>query len=130
MPTSKEALEKSRMAFTLKMAGMSWAEVAAHDHNGEPLYSEGSAACRAAKAYIEQNDHGDDLLTHRAVDMYRFDALQRAMWRKALGGDLAAAKFCLELIKAREKLLGTQGYQPPETKVDPLDELASRRSAG
>lgn len=122
-----DVAERQRIAFTLRLAGLTWAEIAAHDHNGEPLYSEASAAQRAAKSYQEGNAHGDDLNSHRAVEMARFDALQRAMWRKAIGGDLAAAKFVLQLMKAREDLLGVKGYQPPAAVNDPLDELSRRR---
>lgn len=121
------AAERQRVAFTLRLAGLTWAEVAAHQFEGEPLYSDASGAHRAAKVYEESHAHGDDLLTHRQMDLARFDALQRAMWRKALGGDIAAAKFVLQLMKAREELLGVKGYQPPAQVNDPLDELAYRR---
>lgn len=129
MTKAADAAEKQRIAFTLRLAGLTWPEIASHEYNGEPLYSEASAAQRAAKAYEESQAHGDDLMSHRAIDMARFDALQRAMWRKAIGGDLAAAKFVLQLMKAREDLLGVKGYQPPAKVNDPLDELARRRAA-
>lgn len=122
-----EAAEKRKLAFTLRLAGLSWAEVASHDYNGSPLYGHPSSAYNAAKEYEDSLDHGDNLDTHRAVDLARFDSLQRAMWRKAIGGDLAAAKFVLEIMKAREALLGIKGYQPRESERDPLDELAKRR---
>lgn len=122
-----DAAERQRIAFTLRLAGLTWAEIAAHQHNGDSLYADASGAHRAARTYEESQQHGDDLLTHRALDMARFDALQRAMWRKAIGGDLAAAKFVLQLMKAREELLGVKGYQPKESVDDPLDELAARR---
>lgn len=125
----KEAEEKQRMAYTLRLAGLTWVEIAAHVHNGEPLYSEASAAHRAARTYEERHAHGDSLAEQRSIDMNRFDALQRAMWRKAIGGDLAAAKFVLQLMVAREKLLGLQNLTPRETVNDPLDELAKKRHA-
>lgn len=117
-----------RIAFTLRLAGLSWTEIAAHDHNGEPLYSSPGAAHRGAKVWEENHKHGDDLDEHRAVDMARFDALQRAMWRKAMQGDVAAGKFVLEIMKARERLLGLQGLQPKQVVDDPMDELAARRN--
>lgn len=122
-----EAAEKRRIAATLRLAGLTWDEVASHQHNGQRLYEHGSSAYNAVKKFEEEAQYGDDLDTHRALDMARFDALQRAMWRKAIGGDLAAAKFILQLMKAREDLLGVKGYQPKEMVRDPLDELAKRR---
>lgn len=125
----QSAAERQRIAFTLRLAGLTWSEVAKHDHNGAPLYSDGSAAYRAAQAYEKSQAHGDNLMEQRALDMARFDALQRAMWRKALAGDLPAAKFCLELMKARQKMLGVQNLQARESIEDPLDELAKKRGA-
>lgn len=127
--TQEEIKERQRIAHTLHLAGMSWAEVAAHEHNGAPLYSDASGAWRGAKAFRQSMDYGDDLMEQRAVDMARFDALQRALWRKALGGDLGAAKFVLSVMTAREKMLGVQGLTPRDTAHDPLDELAKKREA-
>lgn len=125
-----ETLERQRIAFTLRLAGLTFADIASHQHNGANLYSDASGAYRAVQSYQESHGHGDDLMEQRAIDMARFDALQRAMWRKAIAGDIPAAKFVLEIMKAREKLLGVQGYQPPTGQDDPLDELAKRREAG
>lgn len=130
MTKAPEAAEKQRIAHTLRLAGMTWAEVAAHDHGGHPLYATAGAAHAAAKTFRESQEFGDDLMEQRATDMARFDALQRAMWRKAIGGDLAAAKFVLALMQAREKLLGLHDLTPREGSGDPLDELAKRREAG
>lgn len=127
---SAESDERQRMAFTLRVAGLTFADIAAHQHEDGRLYSDASGAYRAVKAYMDRHGHGDDLLEQRNIDMARFDSLQRAMWRKAINGDIAAAKFVLEIMKAREKLLGVQGYQPPTGAEDPLDELAKRREAG
>lgn len=124
------AQEKSKIAHTLRLAGMTWQEVADHEHEGGPLYMSAGAAHDAAKRYRESQDYGDDLMEQRATDMARFDSLQRAMWRKAMGGDLAAAKFVLALMQAREKLLGLHDLTPREGSGDPLDELAKRREAG
>lgn len=118
---------RQRVAYTLRLAGLTWAEIASHEYEGGRLYSNGTAAWRAAKTYRESSSAGDDLMSHRELDMDRFDALQRAMWRKAIGGDLPAAKFVLALMRARQEMLGLKGYTPPEQEVDPLDELAARR---
>ena len=124
---TEDASDKRKLAFTLRLAGLSWAEIASHEFNGGRLYEHGSSAANAAKQYEDELDFNDDLHTHRAIDLARFDSLQRAMWRKAIGGDLAAAKFVLMLIKAREDLLGVKGYQPKDSVRDPLDELSRRR---
>lgn len=127
--THEEAEEKRKLAHMLNLAGLTWQEVASHDFNGAPLYAHAASAHAAAKQYRESNCYGDNLLEQRELDMHRFDALQRAMWRKAIQGDLPAAKFVLSLMVAREKLLGTQGVQPPTGIQDPLDELAKKREA-
>lgn len=129
MSTARESSEKQRIAHTLRLAGMTWAEVAGHMHEGGRLYATPGGAHAAAKAYREAQDYGDDLMEQRATEMERYDALQRAMWRKALAGDLAAAKFCLSVMVAREKLLGAQGLTPRDTAHDPIDELAKKREA-
>lgn len=126
---SAKGQEKQRLAHTLRLAGMSWAEVASHEFEGAPLYGSAATAHQAAKIYRDSTDFGDDLMEQRSVDMHRFDALQRAMWRKALSGDLAAAKFCVNLMIARERLLGAQNLTPRESARDPLDELARKRAA-
>jgi hypothetical protein len=121
------AAEKQRLAFTLRLAGLSWAEIAAHEYNGSPLYADVSGAHRAAQAYERSQAHGNDLMEQRSLDLHRFDALQCAMWRKAIGGDITAAKFVLKLMMAREALLELKGYVPPPSRDDPLDELSARR---
>lgn len=129
MSNAQAASDKQRIAHTLRLAGMSWSEVAGHMHEGSQLYASAGAAYTAAKKYRDQHDYGDDLMEQRATEMERYDALQRAMWRKALAGDLAAAKFCLSVMVAREKLLGAQGLTPRDTAHDPIDELAKKREA-
>lgn len=128
MPNTPENQEKQRRAFVLRMAGMEWTEIAkVKDDKGNPLYSNGSAAWRAAKTYQERNSEGDDTAEHRRLAMERLDALHRSVWRKALGGDLASAKLVLSIHREQAKLLGLQGLVPHEGNQDPLDELAQRR---
>lgn len=123
-----EQHERQKRAHTLRMAGMTWEEVSAFPHeDGTRLYSNATAAWRAAKGHVERTSEGDTTSEHRRLDMDRLDALQRALWRKALAGDLAAAKVVLSVMRERAKLLGLQGLTPHEGNQDPLDELAALR---
>lgn len=120
---------RQKQAFVLRMAGLTFTEIAAYrGEDGKPLYAHSAGAHAAVRAYMRENGHGDVLKEQRALDMERFDALQRAMWRKALGGDLSAAKFVLSVMRERQKLLGLQGLVAQESVEDPLDELAARRN--
>ncbi len=42
----------------------------------------------------------------RAVEVDRLDALQQALWDRALGGNLAAAQAVVRIIEARARVLG------------------------
>lgn len=129
MPSTPESREKQRRAFVLRMAGMEWEEIAkVKDDYGNPLYSNGSAAWRAAKTHQESTSEGDTTSEHRRLAMERLAALHRSVWRTALGGDMAAAKLVLSIHREQAKLLGLQGLVPHEGNQDPLDELAARRS--
>jgi hypothetical protein len=124
-----ESHDRQRQAHMLRLAGLTWPEIAQSDYQGAPLYDNAANAHRAAKNYAEALQHGDTVAEARATDMARFDALQRAVWRKAIAGDMTAAKLVLQIMTAREKLLGTQNLPAQEVANDPLDELAKKREA-
>lgn len=128
-PVEWSTEERQRTAHVLRLGGMTWAQIAAHNVNGEPLYADASGAWRGAKAYRDAHLFGDDLMEQRAIDMERFDALQKAMWAAAMDGDLDAAKFVVTVMTARQKMLGVQNIQATVSTVDPLDELAKKRNA-
>lgn len=128
MPSTPEQRDRQRQAYALHLAGLSYQEISEFKgKDGKPLYADSSGAYRGVKAYVERLGQGDVVAEQRFIEMQRFDALQRAVWRKAVGGDLQAAKFALQVMQARQRMLGLQGMQAHESVDDPLDELASRR---
>jgi hypothetical protein len=42
----------------------------------------------------------------RVLELARLDALQAAYFGRALGGDIAAAEICIDIIGRRARLLG------------------------
>jgi hypothetical protein len=109
-------------ALTLRQAGVVWAEIAR-----QTKYASAGAAYNGVKAALGRRALGGKVEDQKLLEEQRFDALQRAYWREALGGDLKAAKFVLQVSKERRQMLGLQGLIAPETLEDPLDELAARR---
>jgi hypothetical protein len=51
-------------------------------------------------------DRRDAVEDHQQLEMARLDALQVALWDKALGGDVEAAREVRAIIMARVRLLG------------------------
>lgn len=128
MPSTPEQRDRQRQAYALHLAGLSYQEISDHKGvDGKPLYADSSGAYRGVKAYMDRLGQGDVVAEQRFIEMQRFDALQRAVWRKALGGDIQAAKLALQVMQARQRMLGLQGLQAHESKEDPLDELAAKR---
>ncbi|NYG07772.1 hypothetical protein BJ986_002259 [Phycicoccus badiiscoriae] len=58
-------------------------------------------------ALIERQDEAVDSL--RFLESQRLDALQAALWDKAMSGDVNAARSILGVITARVRLLGLEG---------------------
>lgn len=48
----------------------------------------------------------DAVEQHRTLELTRLDALQTALWEKAMNGDVKAALGVLRIIERRSRLLG------------------------
>lgn len=117
-----EFQEEQDRALALRQAGLTYEEIAA-----QTKYASSGAAFNGIKAALERRNLGDKISDQRVLEMFRFDALQRAYWRQAMGGDVKAAQIVLQIMEKRAKLLGLQGLPAVESPEDPLDELAARR---
>ncbi len=64
---------------------------------------------------------GDTADEHRQVEMARLDALQAALWPRAVTGDVAAVEGVRKLIDSRCRLLGLAGARrsPAATCTQP-----------
>lgn len=63
-------------------------------------------AREAVMAAIAASPVALDQSAARIVELERVDALHRAMWKKAIGGDVAAADRVMRLSEMRQRLLG------------------------
>jgi hypothetical protein len=63
----------------------------------------------------------------RQIESMRLDALQRAVWGKALAGDLKAVDRALRIVELRCKLLGLNAPQQIEVGLDGVDFDARER---
>ena len=97
-----KALAQWRKARAVELAinGTSYGAIAA-----EVGYSHRGTAYKAVhKALAERVSVGVDQL--RRLEVARLDALQAAVWDKALAGDSAAVNTVLRIIEQRARLLG------------------------
>lgn len=86
----------------------------------EGLYASRGAARTAVqralqKMYVEPTEQV------RALEVARLEALTNAHWKKAIGGDIASTKMCVELSARKCRILGIDA----PTKVDIVGILAS-----
>lgn len=92
--------QKALRAMQLRTAGATYRAIA------ESLdYADESGARRAVSRLLTRTEH-ESVGELRAVEGDRLDALQRAAWPAAIGGDLDAIKTVLAVIDRRMKLYG------------------------
>lgn len=123
--SEKESVDwhaEQERALALRQAGLIYEEIAR-----QTKYASAGAAYNGIKAALARRGYGGKIDEQKLLEELRFDALQRAYWREALGGDLKAAKFVLQVSKERRQMLGLRDLAASETPEDPLDELAARR---
>lgn len=70
-------------------------------------YATRSGAYKAFWKAVEQRE-AEAVEDHRALELVRLDALQVAVWEKAMTGDLKAAGMVLRIIEQRSRLLGLE----------------------
>ncbi len=102
------AAERQRLAFELRLAGVTYEQIAQRLGYGGP-----SGAHKAVSTWLRRTrtEPSDELIR---IETARIDRLWRGLWERAAGGDLQAADRALRLMERRSKLLGLDS----PTKVD------------
>jgi hypothetical protein len=120
-PTVLDNMRRQELAFQLYIAGASTQKIADSPDPGRPgqkLYSSGGAAWKAVQSAIKRHTGQLDTEQTLQVELLRVDALQRALWPKAMAGDTWAVLRIKELMEHRAKLLGL--YKPIRAQVEVL----------
>jgi hypothetical protein len=103
-------VERRIMALNMRRAGASYREIATTLRCG--LKTAERDVRHALAALAAEQRAGAEAL--RALEAARLDALQVAFWRKAVAGDVEAAKVVLRIFERRARLLGLD-VQPGAT---------------
>lgn len=118
------ALAAARRARAIELRAQGWTYEQIADELG--YANRGTVYRMVGRALEAQTVEAVDAL--RALEVERLNAVQVALWDKAMGGDVHAAKQAIRIIAARCRLLGLeeQGWgqgteQWPRTVVLPPD---------
>jgi len=109
-----ERAERKKNALELRLAGASYRDIA------QALNcSVGTATndCKEAMAEIPMQQ-ADEM---RTVELSRLDRLQRAVWPKAVKGDLQAVDRAIKIIDRRAKLFGLDAPQQVQITASDID---------
>lgn len=107
-------MERQKKALAMRLAGATLREIS--DALGVDL-STISRDIQRALADIPREE-ADAL---RKIEVQRLDRLQRAVWTKALGGDLSAVDRAVKIVDRRAKLLGLDAPQKVEVAASDVD---------
>jgi hypothetical protein len=113
--------ELDRKVLELRKAGASLDQIA----NALDITAE-DANTRLRQSLRELTQDSDEDL--RLLEIERLDAMQRALWPKALSGSWLAVDRCLAIMERRSQLLSLDGARPAEVTHDAVDALAQRRA--
>lgn len=101
-------VERTSRALELRYAGMTYEQIA------EVLEVNKSTAYRLVESGLERTL--EEPAAHlRELEAGRLDALQRAVWAKAMKGDLWAVDRALRITEQRSKLLGLDTLEERQT---------------
>lgn len=106
--------ERKRNALELRLAGASYRDIA------QALGISPATAmqdCKEALADIPMQQ-ADEM---RTVELSRLDRLQRAVWPKAVKGDLQAVDRAIKIIDRRAKLFGLDAPQQVQITANDID---------
>lgn len=98
--------ERAKAAHLARLEGLTWQEVA--EYAG---YANASSAKVEVRAYLQRASlvlTDEEKLEHLHMEVDRLGTLQRAIWDKALEGDIKAVDACVRIINTRAKLLGLE----------------------
>lgn len=111
--------ERRAKAVQMKIEGATWQQIA--DALG---YSHKGSAYTDVQRALEQNviQQGLAVEAWRELELSRLDAMQLAIWPKAMDGDSRAIETCLKILDQRAKYLGLNTAIKLEVlTVDALD---------
>ena len=106
--------ERKRNALELRLAGASYRDIA------DALQVSPATAlqdCKEALADIPAQQ-ADEM---RTVELSRLDRLQRAVWPRAIKGDLQAVDRAIKIIDRRAKLFGLDAPQQVQITANDID---------
>jgi predicted transcriptional regulator len=108
--TEADALN-DREALRLRSQGLSYREIA------DELGVDTSTAYRRTQRALSAVPV-EDVESYRLLELDRLDALQRAIWDKAIDGNLNALDRVLAIMSRRSKLLGLDAPQRREHSLE------------
>ena len=111
-----EIIDKERKALELRRAGMPYDEIAT-----ALGYAKGSGAWHAVQRAMKRTlrEGGADEVRDQELD--RLDRLQRAVWPRAIQGDLPAVGAVLRIMERRSKMLGLDAPITANIAVEHFD---------
>lgn len=111
-----ELIDKERKALELRRAGMSYDEIAV-----AVGYTRSSGAWNAVQRAMKRTlrESGADEVRDQELD--RLDRLQRAVWPRAIQGDLPAVGAVLRIMERRSKMLGLDAPITANIAVEHFD---------
>ena len=106
---------KRGLAMALRLTGASYGDIVKAG-----VYTSRSGARSAVMAALKEN-YTEPTEQVRAMEVARLEALISAHWSKAIGGDIASTKLCIEISARKCRILGIDAPM----KVDIVGMLAS-----
>ncbi len=119
--------DRAHEAHRMHVAGADWRTIA--DTLG---YASSKTASMAVTAYLQKAglEHSvEDRTVALQLEIDRLDALQAAVWDRAVGGDLKATAFVVGLIERRVKLLGLDRVGRVRGVIRPRARVTSHAAA-
>lgn len=132
MPTREEVAERRSKALALRVAGVTWQQIA--DQLGHKTAAAAAQdVSRALDARRTEMNGPPDEFT--ALELERLETMERAAWtvlrrHSAQGGDahvLDAIDRLVRISESRRRLV-RERIAPPAQKASPVDELRDRRA--
>ena len=112
-PSACEARERRRRAVELRLAGATYAQIAARlDWSGP------SGAHQEVARALRAGESGADQL--RELELARLDVLQAAVWPRAVAGRLEAVDAVLSIMRRRARLLGLVAPRVAPQRIERL----------
>lgn len=111
-----EIIERERQVIELRRAGCTWDDIAR-----QIGYANRKSAHEAFNRAMRRTLHDAGVDELRALEGERLDRLQRAVWTKAMNGDLPAVHTVLRVMERRAKLFGLDAPIQVGVTVEHLD---------